>query len=97
MAFRWCAHDVPTLNASFVIFEGIGTSIAKKPYILVIFRGGGGGLVLLSPPPLWIRACGNSLNENDEAGCLFVLYCQGLAYDSGIFLSCSLCSKTEAC
>ena len=51
MAFRWCAHDVPTLNASFVIFEGIGTSIAKKPYILVIFRGGGGGSGSPVPPP----------------------------------------------
>ena len=36
---------------SFVIFQGIRTSISKKPYIFVIFRGGGGwggG----PPPPL---------------------------------------------
>ena len=26
-----------------MIFQGIGTSFAKKPYIFVIFRGGGGG------------------------------------------------------
>ena len=45
MAFRWRADDGPTLNAgfgSFVIFQGIRTSIAKKPYNFVIFQGGGG-------------------------------------------------------
>ena len=26
-----------------MIFQGIGTSFAKKPYIFVIFRGVGGG------------------------------------------------------
>ena len=33
-------------------FQGIGTSIARKPYIFVIFQGGGGGGVRppLSPP-----------------------------------------------
>ena len=51
MAFRWRADDGPTLNGwlgSFVIFQGIWTSIAKKPYIFVIFRGGGGGGALVS-------------------------------------------------
>ena len=28
---------------SFMIFQGIRTSIAKKPYIFVIFQWGGGG------------------------------------------------------
>ena len=34
-----------SLNARIAtaIFQGIRTRIAKKPYILVIFRGGGGG------------------------------------------------------
>ena len=32
---------------SFVIFQGIRTSIAKKPYIFVIFKG---GPEPLSPP-----------------------------------------------
>ena len=36
---------------SFVIFKGIRTSIAKRPYIFVIFQGGGGGPDPLSP--LW--------------------------------------------
>ena len=31
-----------------MIFKGIRTSIAKKPYIFVIFQGGGGG----SRPPV---------------------------------------------
>ena len=31
------------LFVCFVIFQGIRTSIAKKPYIFVIFQGGGGG------------------------------------------------------
>ena len=34
---------------SFVIFQGVWTSIAKKPYILWFFRSGGGGE---SPDPL---------------------------------------------
>ena len=38
-----------------LLFQGILTSIVKKPYIFVIFQGAGGG----SGPPirLWIRAC----------------------------------------
>ena len=42
-----------TLNAAlvfFVIFQGIRTSIAKKPYIFEIFQGGGGVRRTLSPP-----------------------------------------------
>ena len=38
---------------SFVIFQGIRTSIAKKPYIFVIFSEGYEPPV----PPLWIRTC----------------------------------------
>ena len=38
---------------SFVNFQGIGTSIAKKSYIFVIFQGE----VLTPCPPLWICAC----------------------------------------
>ena len=37
--FKWCW----TLNGTFVIFQGIRTSIAKKPYTFVIFQGGGSG------------------------------------------------------
>ena len=44
MAFRWRADDDPTLKAGLValLFLGILASIAKKPYIFMIFRGGGG-------------------------------------------------------
>ena len=44
MAFRWRAYDGQTLNAGLVavIFYGIWTSIAKKPYIFVIFQSVGG-------------------------------------------------------
>ena len=46
MAFRWRA-DVywPKYECwlgSCVVFQGIRTSIAKKPYIFVNFHGGGG-------------------------------------------------------
>ena len=53
MAFRWRTDDSTTWNAglvqfcSFVIFQGISTSIAKEPYIFVIFQGGPDPL----PPP----------------------------------------------
>ena len=49
MAFRWRADD--GRFGSFVIFQWIWDSIAKKPYIFVIFSGGGGPDPL-SPPPL---------------------------------------------
>ena len=51
MAFCWWADDGPTLNAglaAFVIFQGIQTSIAEKPYIFVNFHRGSGPPV---PPP----------------------------------------------
>ena len=40
MAFRWRADDGPTLNAGLVPFQEILTSIAKIPYIFVIFQRG---------------------------------------------------------
>ena len=53
MAFCWCADDGPTLKVSLAGqlcgFQGIQTSIAKKPYIFVIFQGGGGGLTPVPP------------------------------------------------
>ena len=50
---RWWPN-IECWLGSFVIFQGIGTSFAKKPYIFVIFQGGGGG-VWTPCPPLWIR------------------------------------------
>ena len=44
---RW--HKIEFWLCSFVIFQGILTIIAKKPYIFVIFQGVG-------PDPLWIRS-----------------------------------------
>ena len=44
MAFRWRADAAgQSLNARMItmIFQGIRTRIAEKPYIFVIFRGGG--------------------------------------------------------
>ena len=43
MAFRWYADDGPTLNTglvSFVIFQGIWTSIAGNPKFLWFFSWG---------------------------------------------------------
>ena len=43
MALRWPVDNGPKLNLAsrFVIFQGIRTSIAKKPYVFVIFKGSG--------------------------------------------------------
>ena len=51
MAFRWRADGGQTLNAGLDVFViyAIRTSIAKKPYIFVIFRRGPDPL-----HPLWI-------------------------------------------
>ena len=42
LADQWCLNIEYWLG-SFLIFQGIPTSIAKKPSIFVIFQGGGGG------------------------------------------------------
>ena len=59
MAFRWRADNDPTLNAglvsSFVIFQGIQTSIAKEPCSFVIFPGGCLDILPSPPPPLGPR------------------------------------------
>ena len=43
-----CWPNIECWLGSFVIFQGIRTSIAKKPFIFVIFQGGPAS----SPPPL---------------------------------------------
>ena len=48
-AGRWWPN-IECWLGSFVIFQGIRTSIAKKPYIFVIFQWGGGGQDRLSHP-----------------------------------------------
>ena len=45
---RWWPN-IECWFGSHLIFQGIGTSIARKPYIFVIFQGGSGPPV---PPPL---------------------------------------------
>ena len=60
MAFRWCAHDGPTLNTGLVAiqFKVDPDQYPKKTYIFVIFQGGGGS----GPPvPHWNRTCGPSV------------------------------------
>ena len=40
MAFRWRADAAPMVECwlgSFVVFQGVQTNIAEKPYVLVIF------------------------------------------------------------
>ena len=72
MAFRWRADNGPKLNAgvvhcSFVIFQGIWTSIANKPYIFMIFQGGPD----LPPPPLdpsmWYKPYLKAINKSAVA------------------------------
>ena len=52
MTFRWRADNGPFRSS--VTSQGIRTSMAKEPYIFVIFQGAG---ILVPCPPLWIRAC----------------------------------------
>ena len=48
-AYVWPNIECWLGKCSFVIYQGIRNSIAKKPYILGIFEGGGGGPDPLSP------------------------------------------------
>ena len=41
MAFRWRDDGGPSLNGSFVVLQGIHTSIGKRPYIYCDFSVGG--------------------------------------------------------
>ena len=47
-------YHISGQHRPIMAFQGIQTSIAKKPYIFVIFQGGGG--VRTPCPLLWIRA-----------------------------------------
>ena len=46
-----CWPNIECWLGGFVIFQGIRTSIAKKPYIFVIFFRGGGSGPLYPPTP----------------------------------------------
>ena len=54
LAGRWWPN-IECWLGSFVVFQGIRTSIAKKPYIFVIFQGAGGLDHLSHPlgPPMY--------------------------------------------
>ena len=56
--FKW--SNFACWLGRLVLFQGILTSVTKKPYILVIFQEGGGGLTPC--PPLWILVCFSFFN-----------------------------------
>ena len=53
-----CWPNIKCWLGSFVIFQRIRTSIAKKPYIFVIFQVGSGPPDTPPPPHLWKRMAG---------------------------------------
>ena len=72
MAFRWRADDGPTLNAGFVIFKGIRTSIAKETLYFCDFLGVSGPPV----PPLYPHMAlhlevNNHIPKNYKTGCVY--------------------------
>ena len=108
MAFRWRADAVgPSLNARMVavIFQGIRTRVAEKPYIFVIFQGGGGRLdprmtyggesfglrPFLIDAPIVLGACLIMLFSVDERGHLGEKFsCRQHLYVRGVALCCVL-------
>ena len=50
--WRFAGGAIMAQLGSFVIFQGVRTSIAKEPYIFVIFQEGSGPPA--PPLPLWI-------------------------------------------
>ena len=61
LAGRWWPN-MECWIGSFVIFQRIRTSIAKEPYIFVIFQGWGPDPL----SPLWIRACNTCVWQSPE-------------------------------
>ena len=72
LACRWW-HYIECWLGSFVAFKGIRTSIAKKPFIFVIFQGGGGLDSLSSPLDPHMRV----VRLNRLSWLLFVSACSG--------------------
>ena len=61
----WWWPNIECWLGSFVIFQGIRTSIAKKPFILWFFRrgGGGGAPVAHVRYMVYVRNCTKSLKQ----------------------------------
>ena len=76
LACRWWPN-IEFWLGSFVIFQGIWTNIAKKPYIFLWFFGGGGRIP--SPPPHWIRAWSRRclLFELRNCNCVHPMFREG--------------------
>ena len=97
MEFRWRAHDGPI--DSFVKCQGIWTSIAKKPYIFVIFRlclcVGPDSLPLppLDPRMLQSRLSRDCLKVYGRMESTKYETCKMLVHI--LFISCDCNSKTE--
>ena len=64
MTFRWWAGNGLSLNAGLaaLCFYGIRTSIAKKPYIFVIFQGEPDPLPPPLDPPMLTKVNVNDVN-----------------------------------
>ena len=70
---RWW-QNIECWLGSFVILQGIQTSIANKPYIFVIFQWGGGGG---SRPPVPPPPSGSAHDELDSINSNSKIFLQG--------------------
>ena len=67
-------HADGGLPCSFLIFQGIWTRVAKKPYIFVIFHVCGVGGVFWTGVCTWLMYCADP--EGGGTGvCTWLLYC----------------------
>ena len=73
MAFRWRPDD--DWLGSFDFFQGIRTTIAKKPFIFVIFMGGGGSVPPVPPmDPLRLSSRTNAQYNNSSQYRMYTWY-----------------------
>ena len=91
-AFRWRADDsnMECWLGSFLIFQGISTSIAKEPYIFVIFQGRGGGGPLAPPldPHMYVFAKSSLNTRTDVSSGGPLCLCFRLSLSASILRAC---------
>ena len=86
MAFHWRADGGQTFAWWFVVLQGIRTSIAKKPFIFVIFRGPGSLSPHLDPRINLFFIISVNNNATISEACLIRNWSVCIQYQEGVLI-----------